>query len=119
VIELAVALSELATEVAVQAFAVHVSVLNVPVVEQLAVPPPEYPERQFTGTVCPVVPEIESAVERSELATEVAVQVLAVHVNTLKRLLVPHVAIPPPLYPALHVTVTAQPVVPVMELAAA
>ena len=34
------------------------------------------------------------------------VQVLAVHVKVLKALFVPHVAVPPPLYPVLHATVT-------------
>ena len=48
-----------------------------------------------------------------ELATLVAVHVLALQVNALKVPPVLHVAVPPPVYPALHVTVTVCPVVPI------
>ena len=47
------------------------------------------------------------------------VHVLARHVNVLNLPLVPHVAVPPPAYPALHVTVTVCVVVPVMDPLAA
>mgnify|MGYP006122599665 CR=1 FL=1 len=43
------------------------------------------------------------------------VQVLATHVGVLKVPLVLQVAVPLPLYPELHVTVTVAPVVPVRK----
>ena len=53
--------SEKATEVAVQAFAEHVSVLKVPDAEQVATPPPLYPCRHVTVTASPVLPAMEPA----------------------------------------------------------
>ena len=40
---------------------VQETALNVPLVEQVAVPLPEYPALQVTTTSCPVVPKIELA----------------------------------------------------------
>jgi len=44
-----------------QVTAVQETALNVPPVEQVAVPLPEYPALQVTATACPVVPKIEPA----------------------------------------------------------
>ncbi len=52
--------------------------LNVPPVEQVAVPLPEYPALQVTTTACPVVPVIEPVPALLELATCVLVQVFAI-----------------------------------------
>ena len=54
-----------------------------------------------------------------ELKISVAVQVFAEHVSALKVPDVLHVAVPPPEYPALHITVRVWPVVPLMLPAAA
>ncbi len=58
--------------------------LNVPLVEQVAVPLPEYPALQVTETACPVVPVIESVPALLELATCVLVQVFAIKAKTRK-----------------------------------
>ena len=50
------ALLELATLTAVHKFPEQVNVLNLPLVPQVAAPPPVYPVLQMTVTVCPVVP---------------------------------------------------------------
>jgi len=53
---------ELATCVAEQALAEHVTALKVPAVEQVTAPPPEYPTLQLTDSDWPVVPVIEPVV---------------------------------------------------------
>jgi hypothetical protein len=65
------------------------------------------------------IPEIEFSAALLLFATNVAAHELALQVNVLNSLLVPHVAVPPPVYPALQVTSTVEPIVPVIELAAA
>jgi len=80
-IEPEAAKSELATCVLVQVFAVQETALNDPPVEQVALPPPEYPALQVTSKIEPVVPEIEPEAAKSELATCVLVQVFAVQLS--------------------------------------
>ena len=109
-----VALLELAMlPAAVQVLAAHVKVLNWPFVPHVTSFVPVYPESQVTVTVCPVVPVILALAALLELATLVAVHVLALQVNALKVPPVLHVAVPPPVNPSLHVTVTVCPVVPI------
>ena len=80
----------------------------------VAVPPPAYPALHVTVTVCVVVPVMDPLAALLELATlPAAVQVLAEHVRVLNLPLVPHVAVPPPVYPVSHFTVTVCVVVPV------
>ena len=98
----------------VHVLARHVNVLNLPLVPHVAVPPPAYPALHVTVTVCVVVPVMDPLAALLELATlPAAVQVLAEHVKVLNLPLVPQVAVPPPVYPVLHVTVTVCEVVPV------
>ncbi len=61
VIEFVADLSELATELDVHAFAVHITELNTPGEPgaQVTAPPPEYPATQITVTDWPVVPVME------------------------------------------------------------
>ena len=94
------------------------------------------PATQLTQVCCPVAgaadnryPALQALQSSAELvphnvpADPVArvgvplgqVQVLAAHVNVLKVPLVLQVAVPLPLYPELHVTVTVAPVVPVRK----
>ena len=110
------ALLELATLAAVHEFPEQVKVLKAPFVPHVAIPPPVKPESQLTVTVCPVVPVMLLLAALLEFAMlPVAVHVLAAHASVLKAPFVPHVAIPPPVYPSSHVTVTVCPVVPVMD----
>jgi len=79
--------------------------LNRLFVPHVTVPLPEYPVLQVTVTVSVVVPVMLPAVALSELTMlPVGVQDLAAQVNELNRLFVPHVTVPLPEYPALHVT---------------
>ena len=80
------------------------------------VPVPEYPASHVTVTLSLVFPVILLAATLFELATLIGVQGLAIHANVLNRPFVPHVAVPPPIYPVLHVTVTVSVVVPVEKL---
>ena len=96
----------------------QVSVLKVPAVEHVAVPPPENPSLQVTVTAVPVGPLIEPTVDLLEFATSVAVQELDVPEEQVSVLKVPadeHVAVPPPVNPSLQVTATAVPVGPLIE----
>ena len=108
-------LLELATLVGVQDLAAQVgTVVKVPLVAHVVEPPPEYPVSQVTVTVSVVVPVILSASALLELAMfPVGVQVFAVHVNTLNKLLAPQVTLPLPEYPVLQVKAAVCPVVPV------
>lgn len=93
---------------------------NKPVGKHVAAPPPLKPGSQMTFTTCPVEPTMEPANAWSELGTWLAVQALAVQGVTAEN--TPpcwHVATPPPVYPALQVTVTVCPTPPAMEPAAA
>ena len=64
-------------------------------------------------TLCPV---ILPGAALSELAMlPEGVQILASHVNVLNWPFVPQVAVPPPEYPVLHVTVTVLLVVPTKQ----
>ena len=72
VIEPTVDLLEFATSVAVQELDVpdeQVSVLKVPAIEHVAVPPPVNPWLQETATVAPVAPMIAPSVDLLEFAT--------------------------------------------------
>ena len=79
------ALLEFATLVGVQELAAQVgTVVNVPLVAHVVLPPPEYPASQVTVTISVVVPVMLPASALSELAMfPVAVQELAVQVNVL------------------------------------
>ena len=103
---------ELATCVTAHAIAAQVMVLKVPPVPHAAVPLPVYPTSQVTATVCSVVPVILPVVALFELATCVTAQASAAQVMVLKDPSVRHVAVPLPVYPAMHITVTVCPVVP-------
>ena len=59
----------------------------------------------MTFTVSVVVPVILPAFALFEFSILIAVQELATQVKELKLPLVPHLAVPPPEYPVLHVTV--------------
>jgi len=85
-----------------------------PLVPQVQFPPPLYPALQVTITTSPVVPVILEAVALFENCTFVAVHELMLQAEPVKFPLVPHVQFPPPLYPALQLTVTTAPVVPVI-----
>ena len=61
------------------------------------------------------VPVIEFVAALLLFATCVVVQGLAAHVNELNIPSVPHVAVPPPKYPALHLTRVFLPVVPMRK----
>ena len=74
-----------------------------------------YPASQVTVTVCPVVPAILLLADLSELATLVEEHVLALQVKALKVPPVLHVAVPPPVYPVLQMTVTVCPDVPIKK----
>lgn len=99
-------------------FAVHVTMLKVPLGMQVATPVPdlEYPWSHVIVIARAVVPEIDSGREKSEFATDVFVHWFGVHVSDEKSPLVPQRTGPVPLCPASQVTTTASPVTPTMEL---
>ena len=80
------------------------------------------PDTAVADIVYPASQTLQStvAVSHNEAPDPVAIEgvplgqvhVLAEQVNALKVPPVPHVAVPPPLYPVSHVTVTVCPVVP-------
>ena len=96
----------------IQDLASHVKVLNLPFRPHVAVPPPENPSLHVTVTICPVYPVILPVPALFELTTLPAGIQSKSHVNLLNWLFEPHLAVPPPEYPSLHVTVTVWPVVP-------
>ena len=79
------------------------------------VPPPTYPSAQVTLTVLPVMPLIESATEKYELATWVDAHALAPHSAPEKAAFALHVHVPPPVYPASQTTDKVSPVLPAMD----
>ena len=83
------------------------------------------PEAAVADMVYPALQLLQSAVAVSHNVPAVPVarvgvplgqvQVLAVHVSVLKVPLVLQIAVPPPLYPAIHVTGTVASVVPIRK----
>ena len=80
-------LSELATSVSLQQYPAsqrQLTLLNAPLTAHVAVPLPLYPASQATATVSPVTPVMLPATDLSELATSVALQLLAVQLTVSK-----------------------------------
>ena len=88
----------------------HTRVLNFPEGSQVATPPPLYPSLQRTATFWPVVPTMDPAAEKPELATCVAVQGFAMQVIFVKTCVcTPHITTPLPEYPLLQPMVIKSP----------
>jgi hypothetical protein len=107
-------LSELVTSVAAHEIASHSVPAKLPSVPHVQIPPPVYPGSHTTITVSPVTPLIEAVVGKLELATSVAGHESTSHSEPVKSPSVPHVHVPPPLYPGLQATLGMSPVTPVM-----
>ena len=97
--------SELATSLGAHALGVHAVPVNFPSVPpHVHVPPPLYPSLHVTSTVSSVLPVRLPESLLSEWATCVAAHALGVHAVPVNFPSVPHVHVPSPEYPSLHVT---------------
>jgi hypothetical protein len=93
----------------------HTVPVKLPPLPHVQIPPPLYPSSHVTLTVLPVIPMIELTLAKFESTTSVGVHEFALHSAPVKFPPVPHVHVPPPLYPVLQVTLTVLPVLPVIE----
>jgi len=88
---------------------------NFPSAPHVQVPPPVYPVLHLTVAVFLKLPVIEPAADLSELSTFVAVHAFMLQAVPENFPSAPHVQVPPPVYPVLHLTVAVSPALPVIE----